>query len=120
MSPAARLEEILWSGVLRAFHSHTSAHPVVRFSRATIHSAAHMIRTGYGPWGLIVSRQSVYAAGGVPGLVRQTGGVRTSSADLRHRAVRLDPPRSDCLMNVNGELLLTLTSDLAQRSRWVY
>jgi hypothetical protein len=67
MSPAQRLESILWERGFRAHKPYIGPDPIVSFTEATINGINFMVQQrSYQPWGLIFNRQSVYSAGGGP------------------------------------------------------
>lgn len=68
MSPQERLESILWDEHLRAFVTFSGGDPAVCFTESTWHAGVKFLidKRGYPPWGLVLGRDSVYAAGGAP------------------------------------------------------
>ncbi|HEY3894757.1 MAG TPA: hypothetical protein VGL88_05250 [Pseudonocardiaceae bacterium] len=67
MTGSERLGSILWEGQLRAFRTFSQGHPAVCFTESTVVGLTFLLQNRpYRPWGLIVSRDSVYDAGGGP------------------------------------------------------
>lgn len=105
-TPEQRLVSILHSGTLRGTPDFWSDAPVICFSEVTEDARRAMLRDGagprgpYAPWGLVLDRQPLIAAGARPVLylsaeeMGQTGQLPTR---LRNRRVRYDPGRSDWL-----------------------
>jgi hypothetical protein len=105
-TPEQRLVNILHSGALRGARDFWADAPVICFSELTEDARRVMLRDGagargpYAPWGLMLDRQQLIAAGARP--VLYLSGLEMSQTSdlpraLRNRRVRYDPGESDWL-----------------------
>ncbi|MGY5138397.1 hypothetical protein ACWGJW_39495 [Streptomyces nigrescens] len=92
MSPWQRLDAILREGTLRAFPPFGTTRPCICLSESPFSHLIHLIVEGeFAPWGIVVTRDRLLAAGGgsvayVPTLVRDA----FARAGLEHWAVRTE------------------------------
>jgi hypothetical protein len=95
MSAQRRLEEILWSGTIKAFVTYSQGDPAVCMTETKKAGLDFLIRDRYyEPWALIFQRQNVYDAGGGPVWYARPEEYSTLGRvdpKLRSWAVRLDP-----------------------------
>ncbi|MFH9800460.1 hypothetical protein [Streptomyces virginiae] len=105
-TPEERLLSILHSGALRGAKDYWSDAPVLCFSELTEDARRVMLRDGagprgpYAPWGLVLDRQRLIAAGARPVLYlsgQEMSETHQLPTRLRNRRVRYDPGASDWL-----------------------
>ncbi|MFJ6452257.1 hypothetical protein ACIQNV_37275 [Streptomyces hydrogenans] len=101
-----RLVSILHTGALRGAPDFWSDAPVICFSEVTEDARRVMLRDGagtrgpYAPWGLVLDRQRLIAAGARPVLYlsgQEMSETHQLPTRLRNRRVRYDPGHSDWL-----------------------
>lgn len=102
IAPAQRLDSILWQQCISGFPPFGAASPMVCFSEGPLDHLAWLINERHWPsWGVILTRQWVYAAGGGPAWYARPEQYETMTADQLAWSVRLgtswDQPRSEWL-----------------------
>lgn len=91
LTPAQRLDNILWEQQIWGFPPFGASSPMVCFSESPLDHLSWLINTkGWPTWGVILARQWVYAAGGGPAWYVRPEQYGTLTPDQRAWAVRLD------------------------------
>lgn len=100
MNAETRLYTILWEQQLRGFAPFGASTPMVCFSESPLNHLSWLLRRGWEPWGVVMTRQSLYDVGGGPVWYARSEQYDALAEPHRSWAVRLDASlqrRSDWL-----------------------